>query len=36
MSELRVTTTQGTETSLKETVVETFTARLRGALLRPG
>jgi FAD/FMN-containing dehydrogenase len=36
MSELRVTTTQGMETSLKDTVVETFKASLRGALLRPG
>jgi FAD/FMN-containing dehydrogenase len=36
MSELRVTTTQGMETSLKDTVVETFKTSLRGALLRPG
>src|ERR687891_2615819 len=36
MSELHVTTTQGTEISLKETVVESFQARVRGALLRPG
>ena len=36
MSELRVTTTQGAETGLEETVVEAFQAGLRGALLRPG
>jgi hypothetical protein len=36
MSELRVTTTKGAETELKEPVVEAFQASLRGALLRPG
>ena len=36
MSELRVTTTQGTETALEKTAVEDFQASLRGALLRPG
>jgi FAD/FMN-containing dehydrogenase len=36
MSELRVTTTQGTETRLEKTAVEAFQANLRGALLRPG
>jgi FAD/FMN-containing dehydrogenase len=36
MSELRVTTTQGSETELKESEVEAFQGRLRGALLRPG
>ena len=36
MSELRVTTTQGAETGLEETVVETFQAGLRGELLRSG
>src|SRR5919202_3400209 len=36
MSELRATTTQGTGISLEESVVETFKASLRGALLRPG
>jgi FAD/FMN-containing dehydrogenase len=36
MSELRVTTTQGTETGLQEPVVEAFQTSLRGALLRPG
>jgi FAD/FMN-containing dehydrogenase len=36
MSELRATTTQGTEISLKESVVESFKANLRGALLCPG
>ena len=35
MSQLRVTTTQGAETWLEATVVETFQAGLRGELLRP-
>jgi FAD/FMN-containing dehydrogenase len=35
MSQLRVTTRQGTETGLEDTVVEAFQARLRGGLLRP-
>jgi FAD/FMN-containing dehydrogenase len=35
MSQLRVTTTQGAETWLEATVVETFQAGLRGDLLRP-
>ena len=36
MRELRVTTTQGADTGLEDTVVEAFKASLRGALLRPG
>ena len=36
MRELRVTTTQGADTGLEETVVEAFQAGLRGELLRPG
>lgn len=36
MGELRVTTRQGAEVGLEDTVVEAFKARLRGALLRPG
>jgi FAD/FMN-containing dehydrogenase len=36
MGELRVTMTQGAETSLKDSVVEAFQASLRGMLLRPG
>jgi FAD/FMN-containing dehydrogenase len=36
MRELRVTTTQGADTGLEETVVEAFQASLRGELLRPG
>jgi FAD binding domain/Berberine and berberine like len=36
MSELRVTTTKGAETELKDPVVEAFQASVRGALLRPG
>jgi FAD/FMN-containing dehydrogenase len=36
MSELRVTTTHGTEDGLEKTVVEAFQTNLRGALLRPG
>ena len=36
MSALQVTTTQGAETGLEDTVVEAFKASLRGALLRPG
>jgi FAD/FMN-containing dehydrogenase len=36
MTELRVTTTAGVDTVLKESVVEAFQASLRGALLRPG
>ena len=36
MRELRVTTTQGADTGLEDTVVEAFKASLRGVLLRPG
>jgi FAD/FMN-containing dehydrogenase len=36
MRELRVTTTQGADTGLEDSVVEAFKASLRGALLRPG
>jgi FAD/FMN-containing dehydrogenase len=36
MRELRVTTMQGADTGLEDTVVEAFKASLRGALLRPG
>jgi FAD/FMN-containing dehydrogenase len=36
MRELRVTTTQGAETELEDTIVEAFQASLRGVLLRPG
>jgi FAD/FMN-containing dehydrogenase len=36
MRELRVTTTQGAEIELEDTIVEAFQASLRGALLRPG
>src|ERR671918_1360724 len=36
MRELRVTTTQGAETGLEDTIVEAFQASLRGALLHPG
>jgi FAD/FMN-containing dehydrogenase len=36
MRELRVTTTQGADTGLEETVVEAFQTSLRGDLLRPG
>src|SRR5882724_10920845 len=36
MRELRVTTTQGADTGLEDTVVEAYKASLRGALLRPG
>lgn len=36
MREQRVTTTQGADTGLEDTVVEAFKASLRGALLRPG
>jgi FAD/FMN-containing dehydrogenase len=36
MGELRVTTTTGADTVLKETVIEAFKATLRGTLLRPG
>ena len=36
MSELQVTTTQGADTGLEDTVVEAFKASLRGALLCPG
>jgi FAD/FMN-containing dehydrogenase len=36
MRELRVTTTKGADTTLKEAVIESFKASLRGALLRPG
>jgi FAD/FMN-containing dehydrogenase len=36
MSELRVTTTKGVDTELKETVVEGLKTSLRGELLRPG
>jgi hypothetical protein len=35
MSVLQVTTTQGTDTGLEDTVVEAFKASLRGALLCP-
>jgi FAD/FMN-containing dehydrogenase len=35
MTELRVTTTQGTDIGLEDTVLEAFKASLRGALLRP-
>jgi FAD/FMN-containing dehydrogenase len=36
MRELQVTTTQGADTGLEESVVEAFQARLRGELLRAG
>jgi FAD/FMN-containing dehydrogenase len=36
MRELRVTTTQGTDIGLEDTVIEAFQASLRGELLRPG
>jgi FAD/FMN-containing dehydrogenase len=36
MTELRVTTTQGADIGLEDTVLEAFKASLRGALLRPG
>jgi FAD/FMN-containing dehydrogenase len=36
MGGLRITTIQGTEIRLKDTVVDTFKAGMRGALLRPG
>jgi FAD/FMN-containing dehydrogenase len=36
MTELRVTTIQGADTRLEDTVVEAFQASLRGELLRPG
>jgi hypothetical protein len=36
MRELRVTTMQGADTGLEDTVVEAFKASLRGVLLRPG
>ena len=36
MADLRVTTTQGQETVLAETVVEEFKTSLRGKLIRPG
>src|ERR671925_698498 len=36
MGALRVTTTQGANIGLEDTVVEAFRASLRGALLRPG
>jgi hypothetical protein len=36
MSELRVTTTEGVEAGLKDTVVESFKTSLRGTLLHPG
>jgi FAD/FMN-containing dehydrogenase len=36
MTELRVTTIEGADTRLEDTVVEAFQASLRGELLRPG
>ena len=36
MTELRVTTTQGADIGLEDTVLEAFKASLRGSLLRPG